>query len=149
MVNKFKIMLGISALFLACCSSKPPTHADIIGRWVMDPTSLHFLKTAGPSPKCEITFNADGTFSTPGVPDVLVAWPSEIAWKLVSGKGRWSIEKFQGYDIVRLEFNEIDGKSVNLGTHQLNTDIGNGDSSRLYFWSEDEGSARFQFQRAK
>lgn len=149
-------MMRLYPMFLAVffpllssgCSGRQPTTADVIGRWVADSASMRFIKSANPIPRCEITFSADGTFITPGVPDFLCVTPDRASGRLISGKGRWSLVRDQGSFVVQLDFREMNGKSVQFQTLSLIAEARKSQCT-LFCWVGEEGGDRFDFHRAK
>ncbi len=143
-----KLLIAISVLLPSACSGRPPTAAEVTGHWIADPASIRFLKPVATGVKCEITFNVDGTFVTPGLPDYLVMTSDRAVGGLVSGRGRWSVIEDQGHFSVQLNFNEMDGKLVQFQTLSLVINI-NATNAKLFCWVGEPGGNRFEFQHVK
>jgi hypothetical protein len=118
MVNRFnKYLVATFALVQMSCHGKQPTMTQIVGRW--SPTPASALNIKSETTRCQITFAKDGTFVTSGVPDYLTTTSNLAAGNLVSGSGKWSLDKNQGRYVVELDFDIMNGAATQFHTSSL------------------------------
>jgi hypothetical protein len=147
MVNRFnKYLVATFALVQMSCHGKQPTMTQIVGRWSPTPASALLLNIKSETTRCQITFAKDGTFVTSGVPDYLTTTSNLAAGNLVSGSGKWSLDKNQGRYVVELDFDIMNGAATQFHTSSLIADVVSG-NPLLYCWVGEEGGKRFEFQK--
>lgn len=130
MKRLFLVILSAATTFFQACG-QPPTRSEVTGRW-------------SNSNGARLELNNNGEFQAFSLPaNVFVrSFPKE---QLISGKGRWKLEKGQPYWEVRLRFEEISGAPANREIPLLVS--GSGSAAYLYQWVGEEGGARYKLNR--
>lgn len=134
------LFVAIFSSLTGCGSPKPE---EIMGQWIPASDSPKIIKNASLSKPIYLSeqpyfiFNADGAFTVEKFPEALVGLHDST--KIISGKGKWFIDKYQGSDVVKLVFTE----GMNIETQMW---ISKGIKKiTLYFWIEEPGVGRFDF----
>lgn len=131
-----------TGLFVGC--GKSVTTSELVGTWIPQAASQKWLATTN---VCQIVFQSNGAF-TASVPDRMLGTSDQAVGKVVSGHGRWVVERKSklelGNDIIKLIFDDFDGKQVNYTSERLRIQGGK-DRAQLFFYVAEEGGQRFVF----
>jgi len=141
---KMIVLSLVVAIFfssLTGCSSPKPE--EIIGEWIPAGDSPKIIKNPALSKPIYLTeqpyiiFNPEGTFVLEHFPELLIGLHNST--RIISGKGNWYIDKYQGSDVVRLRFTE----GISLETFiKISKGIKN---ITLHCWTQEPGVGRFNF----
>jgi hypothetical protein len=127
MKRLFLVLLSAATTFFQACG-QAPARSDLSGHW-------------SNSDGARLDLNENGEFVAFSLPaSVLVR--SLPKGQLISGKGRWKLEKGQPYWEIRLWFDEISGAPANREIRLLVS--GSGSATYLYQWIGEEGGARYK-----
>jgi hypothetical protein len=89
-------------------------------------------------------FEDNGQCSAQGLPANLVFHDSSYEDRL-SGKGTWSLKEGVAGTEVEIVFDRLGDRQHGYGMRVRTS--GEGSSLRLFLWVEEEGGARYEFQR--
>ena len=109
-----------------------PNPEKIVGIWLPACDSPKVLEFVDPSMKpivvrkeTRMTFNADGSFRIENIHKALLGGPfPEFGKEMVSAEGKWHIDKYYGYYIVALKFDEKAIKEINISDSYMDILVG-------------------------
>lgn len=137
------LSLLVAILFSSLTSCSAPKPEEIVGEWIPAGDSPKIIKSGFLPKPIYLTeqpyfiFNPDGTFIAGHIPEALLISPSRT--NIISGKGNWFIDKYEGSDIVRLRFTEGISAETYIEISRGIKDI------TLYLWIVEPGVGRFNF----
>lgn len=99
-------------------------------------------------------FNENGSFSGKSLPAKYFTYftsENEVLNKKVNGRGKWKLEKENGFWRIQLEFENIDGRPL-AGLYYLLISgqtgiLENKPPWYLFVWKDDVGGEKYKFQR--
>jgi hypothetical protein len=136
-------LLTIVLSLLPGCSEKEISDTELSGIWsgktsAINPTGI----------SANFKFATDHTFTVTNLPRRYI-WRAGDPNEVTNGRGTWRWEKRRGQQFwhLKLDFTSVDALGTGLHTEIL-ADVLRG-KPRLFFWEEEEGGQRFEFQRVE
>lgn len=125
------VAMSILSLFMQLGACSPPTDKDVVGVWVSEDGG-------------QLSLRGDGTFTARSL-SRQVFFDRRHGDDAVNGVGNWKLQKKSAYWEVSLSFHGMSEYPQGFDTSVLVD--GNGDSTTLFQWVEDQGGRRYEFKR--
>ncbi len=147
-----KMMLMSSIFFVSfsvigCAMPKPE---EIVGEWIAAPDSPKEIKDGSLTVKIKdpprLIFSEDGSFKFENMPQALLFGTFPDMVNIISGRGTWTIGKYQGSKVVSMKIKQINGNTTNSESFVLVSKLWS--KITLYYWIGEEGGPRFEFIRS-
>lgn len=103
-ISKLTLLLLI---FIAMIGCRSVSQNDVVGTWVIDPSSRLELPADFRKAEAKFLLNQDGTFVCSEVP-ALFYFPGKFPARLESGNGTWRLVRQDGNQALQLVFQHID-----------------------------------------
>lgn len=140
------IVLTSQILSLNCAMNRVDRN-EIIGRWILKEQASSRAKPTEIVKPNYFQFSDNDSFEAVNVParPLFGLFPDSL--KTTSGTGKWKLDRYQGYDVVSLEFERVTGLETGLSTRMLiSKEFG---SFTLFLWLAEEGGERIEYTKEK
>lgn len=134
------LLLASIVIFSNSCSGPDPTSQDILGTWIAEDGA-------------SIQFNNKGVFYTKNLhKEKFLPFPEDNPNTYFNEEGKWKLKKEYGNWIIELGFGRSEkmprgcATQINIGGEGI---LGNNPPWNLYFWEDEIGGERYEFEKVE